>query len=795
MKRLLICCATAAAAVLSAGDPLLPMAAMAAEDGQTGFAESTARAVLSAEALPDSRRAEAEEILIRAAFARGDLDAAANAIETARHVAPDRLRLFRMTLLATREDYAGAAALYDPTLLPSDSPWGVAALRLMSMCESRLGRSAKAAEYCRAVAASPAATPTDLAANAAVWYGVERSPDAVAALLKTLGEADRGGAWLACATQADALTRGDPETRRRAAETLGEVLSLESLSPQVVTPLALAAAALNDGNDLSVTYARRAAETAKTDRDRFRALTALGRGLIASPGTAAEGVQRLTEAVRLTPSDPEAPSVLMCAAETLAAQGLAEQALEIYRLYLDSYDEPTLRVRILQGRGRALADAGRYDEAVSSFEAAARLMPESERAPLLTEAADAADAANRPQKALTLRRDIVRLAATPASELRLAQACEAAGEIDEAKRLYGLVRDAQNADPADRVAAVLRLGALLTAEGRLNEAIAEYTYARQRANDPLTQARLSLARGRAYHALGDAVSAQSDFRDAAKAADPSVASEGNFFLVLSLYSLGEDDRARRLAGEFAGRYPESGRIPDIALWLAKSEFNRGDYGAALKGFEDFVRRWPDDARVPLVLGVAAQAAYHAQDFLRAVELVGTLAQRAPEYPRLADARFLQCEALIELARYGEARELLDALIRRNPDATWLGSAYGLKGDCLYTTATDDASRYTQALDAYREAFGRLGEHPASAVMYLYKIGRTLEKMGRRDEAADQYMRLLYRLLARPAECSDAVVPWARKCLAQLRAIELARGNRIPFENLMQRIRQSGLPLS
>lgn len=794
MKRVFVCCASAVTALLWAEEPLLPMAAMAAEDGHTGFAERTARAVLSAEALPDSRRAEAEEILIRAAFARNDLDAAESALETARHVDPERMTLFRMMLLAGREDYAGAAALYGAAPLASDSSWGVAALRLLSTCELRLGQTERAAQHCRAVASSPAATPADLAANAPVWYGAERTRESAEALLKTLGQADRGGLWLSCAAQADLLTRDDPETRRRAAETLGEVLALESLSPQVVTPLALAAAALCDDGGLAVAYARRAVESARGDREKFRALAALGSRLVASPETADEGVRRLTEAVRLTPSDPEAPGILMKAAETLAAQKRPENALEMYRLYLDSYDEPGLRVRILQGRGRVLADVGRYDEAVASFEAAARLMPEAERAPLLAEAADAADAADRPQKALTLRRDIVRLAATPASELRLAQTCEAAGETEEAKRLYAGVRDAPNADPADRVTAVLRLGDLLSAEGRINEAVAEYTYARQRETDPMTKSRLALARGRAYHALGDAASAQADFREAADSGDPTVASEGHFFLVLSLYSLGEDDRARQLAGEFAGRYPQSGRIPDIVLWLAKSEFNRGDYGAALKGFEDFVRRWPDDARVPLVLGVAAQAAYHAQDFLRAVELVGTLAQRAPQAPRLADARFLQCEALIELARYGEARELLDSLIRLNPDAVWVASAYGLKGDCLYTTATDDASRYAQALEAYREALSRLGDRSSAAPMYLYKIGRTLEKLGRHDEAADQYTRLIYRFLARPAECTEAVLPWARKSLAQLRAIELSRGNRIPFENLMQRVRRVGLPL-
>ena len=324
------------------------------------------------------------------------------------------------------------------------------------------------------------------------------------------------------------------------------------------------------------------------------------------------------------------------------------------------------------------------------------------------------------------------------------------------------------------------------------EAIAAFSRFLPRTQDPARQAALRLERGRAYHALGQLERAREDFAAVSAAADPAQAAEARFFLVLCLYGLGEDERARALAQEYLAAYPDSPRVPDMILWLAKSDFNRGDYAAAAKGFEAFAERWPGDPRVPNARFLAARAAYQGEAYAHAVELVGALAKATPQAPILPDARFLQAEALIELARHGEAAELLAALIRRTPEAPWLGDAYGRLGDCLLITATDDPERYAQALQNYREARLRLEQDPDAAAMYDYKIGRVYEKQGRPDAAAEQYARLLYGAIAAPARLAEPGRDWLRKARARLAAIEIPRGNRAAYDNLLRRLRAADL---
>jgi tetratricopeptide (TPR) repeat protein len=147
---------------------------------------------------------------------------------------------------------------------------------------------------------------------------------------------------------------------------------------------------------------------------------------------------------------------------------------------------------------------------------------------------------------------------------------------------------------------------------------------------------------------------------------------------------------------------------------------------------------------------------------------------------------------VEQARHAEARDLLDALIRRYPNADWIAEAYGLRGDCLAFTAIDDPERYNLALASYREAVLRLEDDLDIALMYLFRIGRVLERQNLRDDAAEQYTKLIYRVLNCP-EISPVGKQWFQKALAQLRAIERSRGNLSAFETLMHRVRRAQIP--
>lgn len=774
---------------------LIPAAGMALDDGNLNLAERTARDLLSTLGLTPGERARATEILIRADLARGDWAAALARIDGCPELSAERRLVFTLAALNGRRDFAAAQRAYDAARPPTDTVWGVAALRQALQADLELGRSLQAAARFSAVDAAKGADSRVRAENALAWSRRFPNAQSRAALLRAAAEAEKGDVWLDCAL-ALPEAYAEADDRAQASALLDRLLAAEGLSSTVEARLALAASRLAQAPEARVAYARRAAEVARREDLRREALATLGVLLCAQGGdeAVAEGLEALSRAVRLNPSDPGAPALQLRIAETFAGLGRLDEALAAYDRWLESYDVPELRIRVRRGRGRALLAAGRPDEALASLTEAIELAGAEPalRRELQAEAVEAALAAKRYARAESLCRDLLKEAPGPAVYLRLARALEAVGDLEGAREAYAQARDDPAATEADAFVAALRLGALLAREGRLQEAIAAFSRFLPRTQDPARQAALRLERGRAYHALGQLERAREDFVAVSAAADPGQAAEARFFVVLCLYGLGEDERARALAQEYLAAYPDFPRVPDMILWLAKSDFNRGDYAAAAKGFEAFAERWPADPRVPTARFLAARAAYQGEDYARAVELVGALAKVAPQAAILPDARFLQAEALIELARHGEAAELLAALIRRTPEAAWLGDAYGRLGDCLLITATDDPERYAQALQNYREARLRLEQDPDAAAMYDYKIGRVYEKQGRLDAAAEQYARLLYGAIAAPARLSELGRDWLRKARARLAAIEIPRGNRAVYDNLLRRLRAADL---
>ncbi|MEG2062297.1 MAG: tetratricopeptide repeat protein [Kiritimatiellia bacterium] len=772
---------------------LIPVAGMAVDDENITLAERTAKTILSRLGISPAERTQAEEILVRSELAKGEYEQALARVEATPGFTPERRLVLTLAALNGQDRYVQALATYDAARIPANDAWGVAALRLFLQANLGLKKEATALALFEAVHVAPGATPQIRAENALLWISRMPTEKAFDALLEGAAQADKGGVFLDCALVTPTCSQTAAE-RAKALDVVVQILSRKGLPSSTEASLALTAAELVTEKSAQLTYARQAVAAAHEESIRRRALVALGERLILSPKTAKEGLSLLGDAVRLNPSAPEAPAIQLSIAETLQSLKETDAALLAYNRYLESYDDARFRIRVRRGRGRALLAAKRPEEALVAFEEAAELAKESVEAPtLLAEAAAAAYTAKRYAKAATLYRKVAQTDKTPATLLRLAQSCEAAGEMEEAKKWYGTVRDQATENEAERCVAVLHLGALLSAEGKADDAIQEYSRSLSFVKDTDRQAQLRLERGRAYHALGQLTAAKEDFATAASIPNTRIAAEAKFFLVLSLYGLGEDDHARTLAEEYATLYPESERIPDILLWLAKSDFNRGEYGAAEKGFGSFAERWPKDPRLSQALLLAARSAYQEQEYTRTVEWIGRLAKDLPQTERLADARFLQCEALMELARYGEARDLLDALIRRSPNAPWLGEAYGRKADCLFITATDDPSRYPLALEAYREAITRLEDDPNVCLMYLYKIGRILEKQNLRDEAAEQYTKLVYRVLTQPEIYTDTGLQWLQKSLSQLRSIDTARGNRSGFETLLQRVHRARIP--
>ncbi len=772
-------------------DDIIPVADMAMDDGNVNLAERTAHVVLSTLGISTEERAKAQEILIRTALAKEDWQEALRLIEASPELPASHRLVLTLAAYHGSQQYTKVQKAYAEAQLSTEDAWGVAALRLALQADLALGTTLRAQQHFAAIDKATGADDRLRAENALVWNQRFPNDASRAALLRGAKLATQGEPFLACA-QALPTAFAEAADRATALKTLDALLADEALNSTTRAQIALATIPLAASHEEKVKYARQAVGAARTEEVRVEALATLGSLLCEDPSSIEEGLKLLKDAVQKNPSAPGAPALQLRIAETLQAQQKSDEALEAYDHYLSSYDVPEFRVRVRQGKARTLLAADRPDEALAAFvEATDWATTSTQRLALMKETAEAAMAARRYTRAVALYREVYKDEPSPKVALRLAFALESAGEDDEARNFYMILRNDPATSPEILTIAVLHLGKLYANEGRHREALAEYTRAMGSATGR-DREQLLLARARAYYALGQLARARDDVAPICASTDATIASEARFFMVISLYGLGEDDQAREYAQAYVTAYPESSRLPDVFLWIAKSDFNRGEYDAACSGFESFGTRWPNEARVPQSLFLAARAAYQDQNYVKVVELVGRLAKEYPQASMLGDARFLQAEALMELARHAEARELLSALILRYPNAHWMGEAHGRLGDCLFTTATDDPERAVQALEAYREAISRLEYDPDNSVMYLYKIGRIFEKQNRRDDAAEQYTKLIYRVLNAPDRYSVVGIRWMEKAMTQLYVLERARGNLSAYETLRRRVKAARL---
>jgi tetratricopeptide (TPR) repeat protein len=310
-------------------------------------------------------------------------------------------------------------------------------------------------------------------------------------------------------------------------------------------------------------------------------------------------------------------------------------------------------------------------------------------------------------------------------------------------------------DDAARAMAVLRQGDVLSELGRGAESMAKYRTVLDRYAQTEVAKRLKKVveiremetRGRNLYKDYRFEDAKSAFAKVA-AAEPALRPRMDYFEVLCLFGLGRDDEAERKADELAKTCPDAAIRADVALWLAKFTYNRCEWKRSGALFRAFATASPSHAFAPEALLWATRAAFAGNDFKLAIQTATGLVETYPSSPAVSSAFIVQGRALIELARFDEAVLVLERVVKNEeaPKDVRL-KAQILKADALFAMGADNPVRYQAALETYREVSIRGEASPDDRIAVAFKIGRTLEKLRRREEADDQYYRrvvLAYR---------------------------------------------------
>jgi tetratricopeptide (TPR) repeat protein len=161
-------------------------------------------------------------------------------------------------------------------------------------------------------------------------------------------------------------------------------------------------------------------------------------------------------------------------------------------------------------------------------------------------------------------------------------------------------------------------------------------------------------------------------------------------------------------------------------------------------------------------------------------------------------RVLQGDALSELGEFSRAIVVFDDLIAKYPNSPLVSAAWGRKGDCQFTLGASDDKRYGEAVRSYRSVEKSPGVTFDLELQAEYKIGRCLDKMGRKTEAFEQYYtRVVVRYLEQaeipPHEVSVAAAVWYTKAVFAVADILEADRNWRRAVKVLERVVESRVP--
>ncbi len=319
------------------------------------------------------------------------------------------------------------------------------------------------------------------------------------------------------------------------------------------------------------------------------------------------------------------------------------------------------------------------------------------------------------------------------------------GRSDEAIEAFVRAEEVATQEK-DRATAILEQGDTLSEIGRGEEALAKYRlvlekYPQTPAGEKLkviVQLRELEAKGRDLFKNYNFAEAQKIFAEVAEK-DPSRKQRMDYYAVLCLYGQGLDREAAACALALTAETVEVTIRAEATLWLAKFSYNRRRWKESCRLFSRYAVMRPSSTAAPSALMWAARAAFADNNFEETIRLVSQLAETYPDSPEKSRGLLVQGEALIERARFDEAILVLERVVAaRDVPLTEQLRAQILRADALFAMGADNPRRYQQALTAYRSIGLSEKLSPSLKISVSFKLGRTLEKLKRLDDAIDQY---------------------------------------------------------
>lgn len=468
----------------------------------------------------------------------------------------------------------------------------------------------------------------------------------------------------------------------------------------------------------------------------------LGRLLVAT-GEFDAGLPLLKGLIAEVPEDPAAETTqLSLAASLLDAKRLPE-AVDGFQHYLETFTNGLGRAKACRGKGWGLSALGRYAEAATAFMKAYDLFADSaSRAQCLFKVADSYFAnAQYKLAADVYLRLLDEFQDSPLTASALFQLAECKVHDDMPGEGEDMFRQLAVRFPENPLAeeALLRMAQIKEDERRWLEAIDGFNMLMNTYSNGAYYAEALHGKGLVLYRLFRFREALGDFeRVVSGFADSSVAEQAFYQRGMCYYWIGHDERALAICGEFLDKYPESQWVPDVLFWLGKYHHNHENYEEAETYLVMFAEKYPEHALGDDALLWAGKSAAKRKEYLRSVDLLTRLVKDYPKSDKMPEARFAQADVLSLLAKSAGAIVIFDEIISKYPDSGLILAAWGRTGDCQFTLGAEDPKRYEESIASYRVVVNS-SDADLDMIMHAeYGIGRSYQKLGREDDAFEQY---------------------------------------------------------
>ncbi len=533
---------------------------------------------------------------------------------------------------------------------------------------------------------------------------------------------------------------------------------------------------------------------------RRRARTACGRLMLRS-GALKEGAEMLQAVIAEEPGDPQSPVLQLALARAFLDAGRAVEAEANYQYYLESFTNAIGVAEALEGRAWALLGLKRFAEAAAGFEkAAAGVKEPARRDRLIYKAGDAYFSNRQYQLASEAYGKVAESQSDPAlvreARFQLAETEARLGRVTEAQNRFMAIEAASaGTELAERAA--LRVAELYQDAGALTAAEAAYDRFLGVYSNSLRTATALYNRGLVDYQVYRFEPALADFNAVLNRFPDSPHVENAAYMrVCAAFELYNDPRAERLARDFLEARPVSTWTPQLRFRLAEYAFNRGLYEEAEQDFLGVADGYPKDPLAGDALFWAARAASARKQFKKAIEHDTRLVRDYPGHAKVVEALFFQAEALVELGDYAGAITLFDEVVKRQPDVFLAYAAKGRRGDCQFTLGAEDSARFEDAIRSYTEVADNPKAPFELRLQAAFKIGRGRQKLGRTDEAFEQYYTnvILVFLEARQAgtPMNESCTAWFTRAAFEGAAILEGKGRWRQAVRLYQRVADAGV---